>query len=325
MIVVHPADNGGCGFYRLHLPATAVNRYLGIPVEVYTLINFDAFKLRSKNVTHVIMQRQTEPIQAEVVKAYKNIDIQVVHDLDDMLWNAPVYNAYRKIYNKSRNDTLTWIMKNANHITVSTEPLAEECKQRFGRLPTVVPNLLPIYKTVRVQERTNKKLRVGWAGSTTHSHDLLSLEYAIKSTQDKYQWVFMGYCPPELMPFVEFHPGVAVQHYLDSLAHLNIDVALAPLEVNRFNECKSNLKLLEFGLIGKPVVTTDIYPYRDNPGIKIKNRKGEWRDWLSAIDLYDRDESRRVHDAKLIQDYATQHVIDTSVNLGKVIKGWHLA
>ncbi len=325
MIVVHPADNGGCGFYRLHLPAAAVNRYMGTPVEVYTLINFNAFQLRAKNVTHAIMQRQTEPVQMEVVKAYQKIGIKVVHDLDDMLWNVPSYNPYRKIYNKTRGDTLAWIMKNADYPTVSTEPLADECLKRFGRRPMVVPNMLPVHKVVRVKPRSVPKLRVGWAGSITHLHDLLVLDYVIRNTQDKYQWVFMGYCPPELRPFVEYHDGVPVQHYLSRLDDLNLDVALAPLEVNRFNECKSNLKLLEFGLIGKPVITTDIYPYESNPGIKVKNRKGEWREWLAALETYDKDEAKRVADAEASQAHATGFIIDTSTNLGKVVKGWHLA
>ncbi|MGV8671486.1 hypothetical protein, partial [Pseudomonas aeruginosa] len=60
-----------------------------------------------------------------------------------------------------------------------------------------------------------------------------------------------------------------------------LDLALAPLEQNRFNECKSNLRLLEYGVLGFPVICSDVLCYRDSlPVTRVKNRS---RDWLEAI------------------------------------------
>lgn len=60
----------------------------------------------------------------------------------------------------------------------------------------------------------------------------------------------------------EFHLPVPFEHYPQKLSELDLDLALVPLEQNLFNECKSNLRLLELGSCGFPIICTDIEPYR---------------------------------------------------------------
>jgi hypothetical protein len=75
----------------------------------------------------------------------------------------------------------------------------------------------------------------------------------------------LGMCPDKLRPYVhEFHSGVPIEEYPRKLASLNLDLALAPLEENAFNECKSNLRLLEYGACGFPVIATDIVCYQND-------------------------------------------------------------
>ena len=53
------------------------------------------------------------------------------------------------------------------------------------------------------------------------------------------------------------------------------------LEINPFNESKSNLRLLEYGWCGLPVVCSDITPYQgDLPVRRVKNR---YKDWSSTL------------------------------------------
>jgi len=96
--------------------------------------------------------------------------------------------------------------------------------------------------------------------------DLALIREVVEATSEECDWVFFGMCPEELRPFVkEFHPFVPFEQYPAKLASLNLDLAVAPLEVNRFNECKSNLRLLEYGILGWPVVCSDVLPYRGAP------------------------------------------------------------
>jgi hypothetical protein len=68
------------------------------------------------------------------------------------------------------------------------------------------------------------------------------------------------------------------------LASLNLDLAIAPVEDNLFNACKSNLRLLEYGACGFPVICSDVRCYQDGlPVTRVKNR---FRDWVDAIRMH---------------------------------------
>ena len=46
--------------------------------------------------------------------------------------------------------------------------------------------------------------------------------------------------------------------------HYNhVDVCLAPLEEHTFNECKSELKIIETGMMGKALIASDLYVYKE--------------------------------------------------------------
>lgn len=75
--------------------------------------------------------------------------------------------------------------------------------------------------------------------------------------------------------------------YPAKLAGLNLDLALAPLEDNLFNQCKSNLRLLEYGACGFPVVCSDVRPYQGSlPVTRVRPR---YRDWVEAIRMHTHD------------------------------------
>ncbi|MNG00129.1 hypothetical protein D3C84_830540 [compost metagenome] len=120
----------------------------------------------------------------------------------------------------------------------------------------------------------------------------------VKALAQEVDWVFFGICPDRLRPYVkEFYSGVDISLYPAALARLDLDLALAPMEQNLFNECKSNLRLLEYGACGFPVVCSDLVCYQgDLPVTRVKNRV---KDWVDAIRMHlaDLDATARDGDA----------------------------
>jgi hypothetical protein len=90
----------------------------------------------------------------------------------------------------------------------------------------------------------------------------------IRSTVDKYQYVLSGAKPVELMDLIEskkieFHVWKSVLEYPAHARALDLDIGLAPLFPSPFNDCKSNIKCLEFAVLGIPGAYSASRPYID--------------------------------------------------------------
>lgn len=69
---------------------------------------------------------------------------------------------------------------------------------------------------------------------------------------------------------------------------LDVDLAIAPLEINEFNKSKSDLKALEFTVCGFPAAYTDIEPYK-NTACKAKTET----DFINKIEELLTSEDKR--------------------------------
>jgi hypothetical protein len=181
----------------------------------------------------------------------------------------------------------------------------------------ILPNMLEdkIWGSLESRRAVSSKPRVGWAGAQQHSGDLAFLEEVVKLTADEADWIFFGMCPDEIRPYVkEVHDyELDFEKYAKKLASLDLDLAVAPLEVHPFNEAKSNLRLLEYGIMGWAVVCTDIYPYQNAPVKRVKNNLN---DWLTAIRerIYDLDATYREGD-KLREWVVSNFMLDSNARL----------
>jgi len=107
---------------------------------------------------------------------------------------------------------------------------------------------------------------------------------------------------------------VSYKDYAKKLASLDLDIALAPLEDNPFNACKSNLRLLEYGAMGWPVVCSDVYPFRtSSPPVTSVGTAHD--DWMQAIRQLMADPGLRARQGKamnqwLIDNYLLENQTD---------------
>lgn len=212
-----------------------------------------------------------------------------VFAMDDLLTNMDLENPFRMGHAPNNRSRIKYALEHCDRLVVSTDFLAECCANLIADI-RVVPNRLSMHAWIPLQSRrrTTPKPRIGWAGGTTHQGDLVFLKEIIEQTRSEADWIFMGMCPPEIKPLLaEYHPLVPMADYPAYLASLNLDIAVAPLAMTPFNQAKSNLRLLEYGMLGLPVICTDIDPYRNSPACRVANVVQEWIDALRA----------RIHDA----------------------------
>jgi len=314
-VLVYPADREGCGEYRIIAPSRALLK----SGEVHT---YETMRLLTPSEVaraapdSIVFQRQLEPDQIQVIEWVKNTSKALrVFELDDLITNLPLKSAHRPSIAPDIAQRIKRALALCDRFVVSTEPMARAYGKLCGDV-VVVPNRLEKSRWLGLNggRRPGGKPRVGWAGAIGHLGDLGVIAQVVEATAKEVDWVFFGMCPDALRPFVaEYHPWVALYDYAAKLASLDLDLAVAPLEHHPFNEAKSNLRLLEYGVLGYPVLCTDILPYQGGlPVVRVANKH---RDWVRAIRdmVADRDACRRAGEElrqAVIRDWMLEDHLD---------------
>jgi glycosyltransferase involved in cell wall biosynthesis len=196
----------------------------------------------------------------------------------------------------------------SDSMIVTTEPLVHHYKKYIENVK-IIPNCLaPHWFNLEIAKTKRDKLRVGWIGAGQHQGDLEIINDVVKEMADKVDWVFMGMHTAEAETYIkEFHPFVSISEYPQKMASLDLDIAVAPLEDNHFNSCKSNLRLLEYGAMSWPVICSDVFPYQTNnpPVIRVQHSVS---DWIDALNRLISDESERLRMGKALHSW----VVDRS-------------
>jgi GT2 family glycosyltransferase/glycosyltransferase involved in cell wall biosynthesis len=292
-------DRTGSGEYRVIAPMRALanaGRIQGFDTSEYLSVP----ELARMSPDVVIFQRQVKPHQIQLLELYRrNSNAFQVFELDDLMTNIQLGNQARQGYlDKDLVKRFRLALDMCDRFVVSTDYLAQEFR-KFKSEIRVAQNCIERAKWggFAPKRRLGRKPRVGWAGSVTHEADLAIVADVVKALADEVEWVFFGLCPEGVRKQVEYHAGVPIDDYPAKLASLNLDLAIAPLEDVPFNHGKSHLRLLEYGVLGYPVICTDITPYRGAyPVTRVKNR---FKDWVEAIRAHvtDMDELARQGDA----------------------------
>ena len=250
------------------------------------------------------------------LEQYKKVNKSfVVFGQDDLMFALPPKNPFSKTMYKDVKKRIRRCLTLADRLLVTTDALADGLRGMADDI-RVVPNYLDdtIWMNLNSKRHVSSRPRIGWAGAQQHLGDLLLLEEVIRETAGEVDWVFFGMCPDSFRPYVkEVHDGVRFENYHEKLATLNLDLAVAPLEHNRFNEAKSNLRILEYGALGWPVIASDIEPYRNTPVCLVRSQPSAWinaiRDHMHDLDAaYQKGDHLRawVHEHWMLQDHLTE-------------------
>lgn len=238
----------------------------------------------------VVQLRHSESSVADIARLARFSNARRIFEIDDYVVDTPKKNTHARNKPGDIEQHLRRGIGLCDRVVVTTQALADVLSDMHQDI-RVVPNRLDpqLWAALKGRRGTSSRPRVGWGGGTSHSGDLEVIAEVVRELAGEVEWVFFGMCPAALRPYVhEFHPLVALQAYPAKLASLNLDLALAPLEFHVFNDCKSNLRLLEYGACGYPVVCTDTEAYRGHlPCTRVRSNSTE--EWVEAIRMHLRD------------------------------------
>lgn len=285
-IVAQPPDEMGVGQYRVIGPIKELTQGERICSFMLPALNSDKRflptvpELARAKLTVLFLQNAFTEFHLEHLEHYAELlpDVFRIFGQDDIVFSVPHKSAARSHFGKDTKARVRRAVSLCHRVIATTEPIAEALRGMNDDI-RIVPNYLECSRWGDLQPPRNerRKPRVGWAGAQQHGGDLEFILPVVEATANEVDWIFMGMCPPKLRYHVaEAHPAVPFDQYPAALAALDLDLAIAPLELNRFNTAKSNLRLLEYGAVGYPVIATDILPYRNAPVTRVPNNPKSW-------------------------------------------------
>ena len=240
------------------------------------------------NPDTVVFQRYVEDGQFDAIRRIREAcpDALLVYELDDYLGEVPPASFHAGFMPPNLPERIRKAAALCDRVTVSTEPLARWFRDELG-MPDVrvVANAVPGAALRPRPGRASGRLRIGFAGGISHAGDLELIRSAMAAVGDAVEWVFFGMQPRDPPVRVEFHPGVPPSDYQVRMMGLDLDLVLAPLEDNRFNRCKSNLRIVEAGMVGACAVAQRLEPYLDGdpPVVAYAGTPEEWTEAIRSF------------------------------------------
>ena len=232
---------------------------------------------------------------ARVVGKAKEFGKFVHYDTDDLL--TDLYDEHRlvEIYKEKQLDKITQhIYNHSDLVTVTQDKFAQRikpfCSSMLGVIKNSIDYELPCWRADRNNYRPSQKgaVRIGWAGGIHHDPDVKvfsGVPHLVNQMvgASKVQWDFYGFpqvAKEEIWQQKVWH-GYKTQllkgfkktknyniHYAlppdqYGIMYANMDIAIAPLQMNDFNDSKSDIKVAEAGRYSVPLVASNVGCYSD--------------------------------------------------------------
>jgi glycosyltransferase involved in cell wall biosynthesis len=267
----------------------------------------------------LILQHSVDDGQLRQIEYYKKAapNLRIVQMVDDLFGEVPEKHPNREFQSREGHQRMMQALIKSDRLIVTTQTLADHYRKYVDDVH-IVPNMLAYqWQGLRNKPKQRSRLRIGWVGAGQHQGDLELISAVVSELAAEVDWVFMGMCTDGIRPYLkEFHHFVSISEYPKKIAELDLDIAIAPLEDNIFNRCKSNLRLLEYGAMGWPVVCSDVYPYQTDeaPVLRVKDDKDAWLTEIRR--LFDHD--FRAHQSDLIYNWVkSRYTLEEKTSLWK--------
>jgi hypothetical protein len=302
-ILTQPKFPDGCTWYRTLMFVREVREQglatINMLPDAGKASEDDIFKLVME--TDVLYTRFTSTAVADMIWSVKtkmkklNKKIKIVLDTDDDLFNiSPLNNAYEAwgpddvvlpdgrelwINGKGKFDKFTnrrslisyeEALETADVVTTTTMRLKEQLDKHNDNV-VVFPNSLKARDWPELPKQNDGKVRVLWAGGSSHYEDLIEIQEPLKAIMEKYPHVELHVVGHHFPGFTRVLPQEQVKTWdwinCDGhswrLAGIRPDIGLAPLQDRAFNRAKSCLKWYEYSMLGIPTIAGNVPPYSD--------------------------------------------------------------
>lgn len=316
----------GCSYVRHKVPFDALRAR-----NHFIQMKFPIFRM---DFEYAVLSRQFSEELIKTLFKMKAAGIKLVYDADDLLMDLEPENPF---FSHKASIKGVELMKACiglvDFVTAATSRLAVELKRYTAAPIHVFENCVDPKDWKERPREKRAAVRIGYTGSLSHLKELLFLIPIIRDLQKKYYvefyifgvfeslksleedcamkaagnpaWQKMGRKILKELRTLDYKhdPFVAVEKYPAKLAELDLDIGLCPLFRSRFNDCKSNLKFLEYAMVGTAPIYADSPAYEKcGAGLKM-----DARTWKKALSVLIEDQDLRETFAREAKAWTLEH------------------
>ena len=298
--------------YRTYNVMQAMEKSNRYHINCFLIEEIDLLMPVLDKIDLVILQRCKWSFELEnFIHLLRNKNIKICYDMDDLIYHPKYITKY--LLNIGSYDEINMdvhfalasryynVASLCDSFLVTTEALKGNIEKDFDKKALIYPNFLNKEQekiseeiiAVKDKLRDKEKFYIGYfSGSNSHVRDLETIMNPLLQLMDKYDNIYLyvvGYMdlPDELLKLkkegrVIFHPFVSYQELEYLIA--SVDINVIPLQKNKFNECKSELKYFEASIVNTITVACNNSVYSSI----IENGKNGFLanqyDWYSILE-----------------------------------------
>ncbi len=186
VVMAHHINWVGGGHHRVMQPFKAMERHLMLEGGLTNTIPgvMEAAQLQPDVILLELITGSRFP---DIFRQLREVSAaKIVLEYDDYLLNVPLKNGNRQHFPQHMIKSFRKVLDSADWLVVSTAPLAE-AYSRFHSDIRIAQNRLAPHQwgDLRSARGVGKKVRVGWAGGSSHSGDLEILLPLIKALEGR--------------------------------------------------------------------------------------------------------------------------------------------
>ena len=211
----------------------------------------------------------------------KKAGVKTIIDYDDY-WVLPqdhiLYPHYKK---NGTTKILIDALREFDYVTTTTELLAKEIRKINPKCEVFENAINPVLEQFKpdYQKSETNRVRFGWIGGHCHLPDIKLLDAAperLSATETNWEIYLFGHDGMKGSPYDQF--ADILSNHGKTIDHLKVfrkasvetytrfynivDACLVPLTDNKFNNLKSELKMVEAAFYKKALIVSDVYPYK---------------------------------------------------------------
>lgn len=311
--------------YRVQNVVNIIGNNKGFRAEIVLRTEIEKVNLGDVSLVVILRQTAKDNTVLNFIKRVREKNIKIVFDLDDLIFN---YRDLVILMKSTNSKNLPYwlgyfwgirrIAKRVDGFTCTNDFLAGKLKQSFNKPVRVIRNSLN-KEQVEVSEKWVKKkndrrktenaigkpknFNIGYfSGSPTHMKDFRLIEKDLIKFLDNHDDAVLkvvGYMDfsNEMKRMIE-RGRVEIVGMVDYLRLQGliskVDVNIAPLVINDFTNCKSELKFFEAAAVETTTIASPTFTFKNaiTDGVNgFLAQPGEWYDKLEY--LYNHPEENR--------------------------------